>query len=387
MGERRFRRSSRPILVGLQLAERPSGNATMASLLDAPVVEDLEPQLRSEGRFTKTIVGDARTFDLEDASVDLIVTSPPYWRKRDYRVPGQIGQEDSPDKYAAEMKVALERWRSVLRPTGSVFLNIGDTYDKKSLAGIPFLIERAAYDAGYSVRNRIVWIKKGGVPTPAKDRLVNRHEYVLHLAPNGYFYDLHGYANDADLEHQGANPGDVWSVPARLLKGNHLAPFPPEIARRAILLACPKWVCAKCGKPIERNLVPTMELNEARPQARRALALFKEKHLTPAHFNAIRATGISDAGKAQLTQTGTGKNTLEVQRLAREAKEALGGYFREFTFAKRKHMGWRGCECKAGVVPGVVLDPFMGTGTTLGVAKELGRSAIGVDLVDHIGQS
>jgi hypothetical protein len=58
----------------------------------------------------------------------------------------------------------------------------------------------------------------------------------------------------------------------------------------------------------------------------------------------------------------------------------LGGYFREFTFTKRKMIGWEKCGCDAPFEPGVVLDPFMGTATTLAVAKELGRSAIGVDL-------
>ena len=58
----------------------------------------------------------------------------------------------------------------------------------------------------------------------------------------------------------------------------------------------------------------------------------------------------------------------------------LGGYFREFTFAKRKSCGWTDCGCGAPFMPGVVLDPFMGTGTTLDVAERMGRSAIGVDL-------
>ena len=102
---------------------------------------------------------------------------------------------------------------------------------------------------------------------------------------------------------------------------------------------------------------------------------------------AIQATGVSDSGKALRTQTGTGRNTKTVRALALEAKNALGGYFREFTFAKRESIGWTDCECdhvsdvgKDRYIPGVVLDPFMGTGTTLDVAAHLGRSAVGVDL-------
>ena len=69
-----------------------------------------------------------------------------------------------------------------------------------------------------------------------------------------------------------------------------------------------------------------------------------------------------------------------MQRLAAEAKQALGGYFREFTFAKRKTVGYTDCAHGTHWMPGVVLDPFMGTGTTLDTAENMQRSAIGVDL-------
>jgi len=101
--------------------------------------------------------------------------------------------------------------------------------------------------------------------------------------------------------------------------------------------------------------------------------------LTDAHFAAIRATGVSDAGKALRIQTGTGKNSKTVQALAAEAKRALGGYFREFTYGRRRTVGWTDCGHDR-LVPGVVLDPFMGTGTAVRVACEMNRTGIGVDL-------
>lgn len=111
------------------------------------------------------------------------------------------------------------------------------------------------------------------------------------------------------------------------------------------------------------------------------MRLFKEKQLTEAHAAAIRAVGISDAGKGKDLQQGSGKNATHVQDLASEAKKALGGYFREFTFAPKRHVGWNGCGCNASSKPGVVMDPFMGSGTTLNVARELGRKAVGIDLI------
>jgi hypothetical protein len=64
----------------------------------------------------------------------------------------------------------------VLRPTGSVFLNIGDTYSGHSLAGIPARVEAAAGDDGWLIRNRLIWAKDGGMSEPAQNRLASRHE-------------------------------------------------------------------------------------------------------------------------------------------------------------------------------------------------------------------
>lgn len=328
--------------------------------------------------YAESVEGDAREIPIADASVDLVVTSPPYWRKRDYGVEGQIGQETTAKEYVASLLDCLREWRRVLRSTGSVFLNIGDTFHKKALAGIPGRIEAAAADDGWIVRNRIIWAKDGGMPEPARNRLANRHEYVIHLAlRQTYYYDLFGYAQEVA---NGANPGDVWQITPRRHMGEHLAPFPAEIARRAILLACPTQVCAVCEAPRRRIVERTAELDPRRPQARRAMELAAEAGLTEAHFAAIRALGISDAGKALLVQNGTGRNAAHVKRLAAEAKDVLGGYFREFTFGRPVTVGWTDCGCGELHVPGVVLDPFMGTGTTLDVAIGLGRRGIGVDL-------
>jgi hypothetical protein len=218
------------------------------------------------------------------------------------------------------------------------------------------------------------------MPDPVRDRLAGRHEYILHFTANGYYYDLFGYAERYSLEQKGANPGDVWKIARQNNLGKHLAPFPSEIVERAITLACPQSVCTKCRKPRKRIVERTAELDRSRPQARRALEIAREKDLTPEHIAAIQATGISDAGKARLVQNGTDKNSERVRKLALEAKMALGGYFREFTFAKRKSRGWTDCGCEVSFMPGVVLDPFMGTGTTLDAANRLRRSAIGVDL-------
>jgi DNA modification methylase len=358
-------------------ADRPNlGAATIGQLSDWET-ELLDPQLT----FTR---GDARRTGLPNNSVDLIVTSPPYWNKRDYGHSDQIGLEPTEDAYVESIMDCLEEWRRVLRPHGSVFLNVGDTYHNKSLLGIPGQIEWRAAKGKWLIRNRIIWAKETGMPDPVKNRLANRHEYVIHLTykPN-YYYDLVGYSAEFG---NGANPGDVWTINPERNMGAHLAPYPRELVRRAIFLAAPRQVCATCQVPRRRHVERTAELDPSRPQARRAMELAKEKGLTPEHIRAVQAFGVSDVGKATKFQNGTGRNTLEVQRLAAEAKLALGGYFREFTFAKKRTVGWT--DCGHGTpARGVVLDPFAGTGTALKTAIEEGRDAIGVDLVNWMDQA
>lgn len=323
-------------------------------------------------------IASARDLPLEDESVDLIVTSPPYWNKRDYGFDGQIGNEKTPDLYIDSMLSCLREWKRVLKGTGSLFLNIGDSYYKKTLLNIPGMLESAAVESGWTCRNRIIWAKPTGMPEPAKDRLANRYEYIIHLTPQTthYYYDTRGYCELMGVE---ATPGDVWTFPPDRSMSSHLAPFPKELVKRAITLACPYAVCSKCGKPITRIERRTAQLDSNRPQAKRALELAKERGLTEEHIKAIQSFGISDVGKATRFQNGTGRSSERVVKLATEAKEALGGYFREFTFAKRATVGWQDCG-HASLTRGVVLDPFVGTGTTLGVALDMDRDSIGVDL-------
>lgn len=322
--------------------------------------------------------GNASSLPLRSDSIDLCLTSPPYWKKRDYGHQHQLGQESTPEKYVEALLAVLREIRRVLKPTGSLFLNIGDTYFRRSLVGIPFLVERAAASDGWRVRNRIVWAKPRGVPTPHRDRLANRHEVILHLAgPQRYYYDLDGLCQQLGTRFPG---GDVWEIAPGRHRGSHPAAFPDELARRVVALACPSQVCKRCGAPRHPISTRTQELDLSRQQARRAMEIATEHGLTAAHFAAIRATGISDAGKGARLQRGGDQNTEEVRTLAREAKTVLGGYFREFTFGGRSVVGRTKCPCSKGWTPGTVLDVFAGTATTLRAAAFLGRHSVGVDL-------
>lgn len=319
--------------------------------------------------------GDARSLPIIDNTVDLIVTSPPYWQKRDYGHEDQIGQEETPEEYVSTMMDAFDEWERVLRDTGTIILNIGDTYRQKSRVGIPWKLAEAASNRGWLVRSEIIWKKPSGVPNPTDNRFTARHECIFHFTPqDNYYFDKFGY------ESVYKNTSDVWEIPHDQ-NDAHLAPFPAELVERTLIAACPPAVCPSCGKPRQRKVTRGLaQLNEERPQARRAMQKYKESNLSEEHIKAIQATGISDVGKAREIQNGTGINSSDVINLAQEAKEVLGGYFREFTFPVKTTEGWTQCDCTSDAIPGLVLDPFAGSGTTIEVAEKMDLSAVGIDI-------
>ncbi len=318
---------------------------------------------------------DARKIPLAKDSIDLILTSPAYWQKRNYEVKKQLGQEKTARGFVRSLVNIMNGWKPALKKSGSVFINIGDSYKNGCLQEIPSLLAAAANRDGWKLRHRIIWEKPNSTPHAASRRLAMREEYILHFTlTDEYYSDLEGF------KEKFGSVSNIWRINPSNHRGTHLAPFPEELVERILFLACPKYVCGKCGKPFVRQTEATAELDETRVQARRALELFKESDLTFEHIKAIQAVGISDAGKAIKFQNGAGKNGNEVRRLALEAKEVLGGYFREFTFAKKRTNGWKGCKCKEAIQPGLVYDPFAGTRTTLRVAAKLGLSSIGSDL-------
>ena len=157
--------------------------------------------------------GDARNLSfLPEASIDVIVTSPPYWLRRDYGHPEQLGQETTLQAYIEALVNILNGWSRLLRPHASVFLNLGDSYHKGFLVGIPARFELAAREAGWQVANNIVWAKSVGRPEPVAYRLASRHELIFHLTrardAGDIYFDLYALAHDRG---KAANPGDVWT--------------------------------------------------------------------------------------------------------------------------------------------------------------------------------
>lgn len=182
----------------------------------------------------------------------------------------------------------------------------------------------------------------------------------------------------------GAPPLDWWEIPTTPYAGAHYAAFPPALLERPIKSMAPAKVCTVCGEP-SRRITGDCTLDtyrqSTRPQTIKAVALADAAGLTDEHIAAVRAFGTSDAGKATTINAGAGKNTDAVKALAAEAKTVLGGYFREFVMSSNAtpDSTWTDCGHNAWR-PGVILDPFGGSGTTLAVATGRGHHAIGIDL-------
>lgn len=154
----------------------------------------------------KTIIHNSlEPFPLPVGSVNLIITSPPYWNCRNYRnQEAQIGLEENPycdtgecgKCYVCHMRKVGINAKASLAETGSYFLNIGDSYftvgpRAKSLTMVPVRVAIAMCNDGWILRNVIIWQKPSAMPTSVKDRLRNTYEYIFHFVKNRhYFYNL-----------------------------------------------------------------------------------------------------------------------------------------------------------------------------------------------------
>ena len=175
------------------------------------------------------IRGEARHLPLPDDSVDLIVTSPPYYSLRSYtdqgqHYDGQIGAEPTPRQYIESLMECTREWARVLKPSGSMFVNLGDTYCSsqghredhdqnlsgrrksrgealgqrggpaawgvpfKSLIGIPQRYMLAVIDEGLTLRRDIIWSKTNGIPESVYDRARTSHEYVFHIVKERRYF-------------------------------------------------------------------------------------------------------------------------------------------------------------------------------------------------------
>lgn len=303
--------------------------------------------------------GDAREVmaGLLPGSVDCCITSPPYANgRRDYGTPGQLGREPSVTEYVENLVSVLRQVRRLLKGSGALWLNLGDSFSKDvsqgaprgSLLLVPQRVALALSADGWIVRNVLIWHKPNPLPESAADRLSTTYESVLLATKERkYRFDLdqirvpHRSADRSGVlrpaerrrryqggnsgigalkaegrvgHRRGKNPGDLWTVPTAVDRSGHQATFPEKLIEPMIRSTCPERICVQCDSAWTR----------------------------PTRINS--------------------RKTNEGMRHSREVGEL------------------RRCDCFAPSRRGVVLDPFCGLNTTGLVAERLNRDWLGVEL-------
>lgn len=162
--------------------QRPMGDAN--GLRAAPALARAAlPKPIYDGDQWNIYVGDSRELlrELPSQTLDCTLTSPPYWNHREYGHRNQIGQEEKVEDFVADLRALGSELLRVTRASGSLWLNIGDTYRGKDLVGIPWQVAFALKREGWILRNAVIWHKTKHVPSNSYDRLANAYEFLFHF--------------------------------------------------------------------------------------------------------------------------------------------------------------------------------------------------------------
>jgi len=251
----------------------------------------------------KLIQGDALTElgKLDSELVDCIITSPPYWALRDYKVEGQIGQEKTIDEYVSKLVEIFNECKRVLKKVGTCWIALGDTYagqggtysnpskklsqehkdnmmgglrikntqkiqgvQDKSLCLIPERFAIKMIDNGWILRNKIIWYKPNCMPSSATDRFTVDFEYIYFFVKSKKYYFKTQYESQlpftkwsnnnkegspyninnprirSENNPQGRIKRTVWKIVTKPFPEAHFAVFPEELVKQCLDAGCPE---------------------------------------------------------------------------------------------------------------------------------------------------
>ena len=150
--------------------------------------------------------------ELEDGSVQLVFTSPPYWNQRKYNDSGdaELGQEKTPDEYIEKLVSHLDDVKRVMSDEGSFYLNLGDTFLDSNLLNIPHRVAIQLQGKGWLLRNNIVWRKSNPKPNSSKVNLSTTYEMIFHLTKTkSYYYNPTPIPLGGESSHKSPQLGDI----------------------------------------------------------------------------------------------------------------------------------------------------------------------------------
>lgn len=217
---------------------------------------------------------------VEPQSIDLLVTSPPYWAKRVYNGEGELGSESTPEEYCKRLADFFNELRPYLKPTANIFINVGDTYfgsgagawnkyfteegcahkeryvvakplqpkikqdgklyQNKQLLLIPSRFAIEMQNRGWLLRDDIIWQKPNKIPSGVSDRLINTYEHVFHFVLNKKYYFNLDAIKVMGQNGKPKNPGDVWAINTQPQSSSHTATFPEKLVERIVLCGSPE---------------------------------------------------------------------------------------------------------------------------------------------------
>jgi DNA modification methylase len=297
--------------------------------------------------------------DLESESVNCCVTSPPYWGLRDYGVPGQLGLESTPEEYVSNIVEVFREVKRVLRDDGTLWLNLGDTYagnskpgggdptiktrnlggkeyrqkhvpnglKPKDLVGIPWMIAFALRSDGWYLRQDIIWAKNNPMPESVRDRCTKSHEYIFLFSKSSQYYF------NADSISEPVTVSTVKRL-SQNIEGQAGSDRVPGKTNGTMKAKAPRYG----GKKYTEN---------------------------PEVFNRTKSGNAYDFSPK--------RNKRSVWTISTQP-------FKEAHFATFPPKLIEPCILAGCPVGGIVLDPFMGSGTTAMVALQLQRNFIGFEL-------
>jgi DNA modification methylase len=306
--------------------------------------------------------------ELPSDSIDFVMTSPPYWGKREYES-GGIGLEPDYRDFVRDLCAVFLELKRVLKPSGSVWLNLGDTYLDKGLLGIPWRVAFELTDVqGWILRNSVIWNKLKGGMDNSKDRLANVHEHLFHFVKcaKGYFYDadaVRSRPREAKVVN-GAIVSATGVTGVRYKRQLQLSTALTSVEREAALKALDSMLAdVAVGKASDFRMIIRGQQRSTHSDSEKLSGRAKE---------------LRDKGFYFLKYHPNGSKPGDVWDIVPEDTQRRESHFAPYPLDLCRIPLL--ATCPPG---GVALDPFCGTGTTLLAAKNLGLQSVGIDLSRH----